>query len=280
MESQPPQQGSKKGRGHSKVRAEDLASLSVKVSALEEALLEMSSKVEKVESDVRTDERHPLDELESLKTSVDTLQNSEEEGTESRHSLEEHAEHLRAVFKTLREKELYVKKEKCSFVREEVHFLGHVIPHGTLRMDEKKVQAIKEWEPPTCVAELRSFLGLVNYYRPSIKGYSARAAPLTNLLKKNKPWSWTEECQKAFDDLKAVVIEEPLLALPDFSKPFEVHTYAYDFVRYGVLMQDRHPVAFESPKLNHTERRYTAGISFFFLSKKLLLTKGFLKSRM
>ena len=153
---------------------EDLASLSVKVSALEEALLEMSSKVEKVESDVRTLERHPLDELESLKTSVDTLQNSEEEGTESRHSLEEHAEHLRAVFKTLRE------KEKCSFVREEVHFLGHVIPHGTLRMDEKKVQAIKEWEPPTCVAELRSFLGLVNYYRPSIKGYSARAAPLTN----------------------------------------------------------------------------------------------------
>lgn len=147
----------------------------MKVSALEEALLEMSSKVEKVESDVRTIERHPLDELESLKTSVDTLQNSEEEGTESRHSLEEHAEHLRAVFKTLREKELYVKKEKCSFVREEVHFLGHVIPHGTLRMDEKKVQAIKEWEPPTCVAELRSFLGLVNYYRPSIKGYSARA---------------------------------------------------------------------------------------------------------
>ncbi|KAI4297964.1 hypothetical protein L6164_037817 [Bauhinia variegata] len=100
-------------------------------------------------------------------------------------SLEEHAEHLRAVFKTLREKELYVKKEKCSFVREEVHFLGHVIP-------------------PT----------------PSIKGYSARAAPLTNLLKKNKPWSWTEECHKAFDDLKAVVIEEPLLALQDFSKPF------------------------------------------------------------
>jgi len=110
----------------------------VKVSALEEALLEMSSKVEKVESDVRTLERHPLDELESLKTSVDTLQNSEEEGTESRHSLEEHAEHLRAVFKTLREKELYVKKEKCSFVREEVHFLGHVIPHGTLRMSERR----------------------------------------------------------------------------------------------------------------------------------------------
>ena len=172
-------------------------------------------------------------------------------------SLEEHADHLRVVFKTLRENELYVKKEKCSFAMEEVHFLGHVISQGTIKMDKKKVQAIKEWEPPTRVAELRSFLGLVNYYRQFIKNYSARAAPLTDLLKKNKSWAWTEKCQEAFEHLKAAVMEEPVLALPDFSKPFEVHTDASDFAIGGVLMQERHPIAFESRKLNETERRYT-----------------------
>ncbi|XP_054818995.1 uncharacterized protein LOC129318287 [Prosopis cineraria] len=171
-------------------------------------------------------------------------------------TLEEHVEHLQIVFKTLRENELYVKKEKCSFAMEEVSFLGHVISHGCLKMDEKKVQAIKEWEPPTSVAELRSFLVLVNYYRRFIKCYSARAAPLTELLKKNKCWTWMEECQRAFEDLKAAVMEEPVLILPDFSKTFEVHTDASNFAIGGVLMQERHPIAFESCKLNDTEKRY------------------------
>ncbi|XP_054824733.1 uncharacterized mitochondrial protein AtMg00860-like [Prosopis cineraria] len=124
-----------------------------------------------------------------------------------------------SVFKTLRENEFYMKKEKCSFVMKEVSFLGHVISHGCLKMDKKKVQAIKEWEPPTYVAKLWSFLGLVNYYQRFIKGYWARAAPLTELLKKNKYWAWTEEYQQAFEDLKAAVMKEPVLTLPDFSNP-------------------------------------------------------------
>ena len=63
-------------------------------------------------------------------------------------------------------------------------------------MDEAKVKAIKEWEAPTKVTELRSFLGLANYYRRFISGYSAKAAPLTELLKKNKPWVWSQECRE------------------------------------------------------------------------------------
>ncbi|XP_022872717.1 uncharacterized protein LOC111391700 [Olea europaea var. sylvestris] len=172
-------------------------------------------------------------------------------------NLEDHAKHLRTVFQALRENELYIKKEKCSFAKEEVHFLGHIIGHERLKMDEAKVKAIKEWEAPTKVTELHSFLGLVNYYRRFIQGYSARAAPLTDLLKKNKTWDWSEKCQTAFDDLKAAVMEEPVLALPDFTKTFEVQTDASDFAIEGVLMQERHPIAFESRKLNDTERRYT-----------------------
>ncbi|KAL5794660.1 hypothetical protein ACOSP7_003254 [Xanthoceras sorbifolium] len=124
-------------------------------------------------------------------------------------------------------------------------------------MDEAKIKAICEWDPPTKMPELRSFLGLVNYYRRFIKGYSARAASLTDLLKKNKAWEWSSECQEAFEGLKKAVTEEPVLRLPDHSKPYEVQTDASDFAIGGVLMQEGHPIAFESRKLNDTERRYT-----------------------
>ncbi|RVW29633.1 Retrovirus-related Pol polyprotein from transposon 17.6 [Vitis vinifera] len=145
-------------------------------------------------------------------------------------TLKEHVEHLKKVFKILRQNELYVKKEKFSFAKKEVSFLGHRIRDGKLMMDDSKVKAIQEWDPPTKVPQLRSFLGLVNYFR---------------------------RCQKAFKDLERAVTKEPVLALPDHTKVFEVHTDASDFAIGGVLMQERHPIAFESRKLNNTERRYT-----------------------
>ena len=124
-------------------------------------------------------------------------------------------------------------------------------------MDESKIKAIQEWDPHTQVPQLRSFLSLINYYRRFIKGYSARAAPLTDLLKKSRAWTWDEKCQQAFKDLKKALTEEPVLALPDHTRVFEVHTDASDFAIGGVLMQERLPIAFRSRKLNDTERRYT-----------------------
>ena len=78
---------------------------------------------------------------------------------------------MREVFKILRENELYIKKEKCSFAQPEVFFFGHKIKDGRLMMETTKVEAIQAWEPPTKVLELRFFLELVNYYRRFIKGY-------------------------------------------------------------------------------------------------------------
>ena len=150
-----------------------------------------------------------------------------------------------------------MKKEKCSFALGEVGFLGHRIRDSKLMMEEGKIKAIQEWDPPTKVPQLTSFLGLVNYYRRFINGYSARVAPLTDLLKKGRAWTWDEKCQQAYEDLKKEVTEEPVLALPDHTKVFEVHTDASDFAMGGVLMQKRRPIAFESRKLNDTERRYT-----------------------
>ncbi|KAK3005238.1 hypothetical protein RJ639_016158 [Escallonia herrerae] len=124
-------------------------------------------------------------------------------------------------------------------------------------MDEEKVKAIKEWEAPMKVSELRSFLGLANYYRQFIKGYSAKAAPLMDLLKKGKVWEWSKRCQTSFEGLKEAVTEEPVLALPDHTKVFEVQKDASNFSIGGVLMQEGHPIAFKSHKLNDTERKYT-----------------------
>ncbi|GJY15250.1 putative nucleotidyltransferase, ribonuclease H [Tanacetum coccineum] len=110
------------------------------------------------------------------------------------HTLEEHVLHLKQVFQVLRDNELYVKLEKCSFAQDEVEFLGHKIKDGGLMMDSAKIKAIQDWEPPTKVTELRYFLSLVNYYRRFIMGYLSIASSLTDLLKKNKAWIWDEEC--------------------------------------------------------------------------------------
>nr|GEV73282.1 hypothetical protein CTI12_AA187700 [Tanacetum cinerariifolium] len=120
-----------------------------------------------------------------------------------------------------------------------------------------KIKAIQDCEPPTKVTELRSFRGLVTYYRRFIMGYSAISSPLMDLLKKNQAWIWNEECQAAFKSLKKAVMKEPVLRLPDVTMPFELHTDASDFSIGGVLMQDGHLIAFESQKLDETERKYT-----------------------
>ncbi|KAG9459075.1 hypothetical protein H6P81_003583 [Aristolochia fimbriata] len=175
------------------------------------------------------------------------------------------------VFEVLRENSLYVKKEMCSFGLMEVSFLGHWIEGGKLWMDKEKIQAIADWIEPTKVADLRSFLGLVNYYRRFIKSFSAKAAPLTDLLKKKEKWCWSLKCQKAFDDLKRAATEEPVLQLADFNKPFQVLTDASDFAIGGMLEQDGHPIAYESRKLNETERRYT--VQDYFLTQQKLSPK-------
>ncbi|KAH9648298.1 Endonuclease [Citrus sinensis] len=157
---------------------------------------------------------------------------------------------------TSRQRALH-QDEKCSFAQQEVEFLSHKIASGKLIIKNAKVKTILEWESPMKVPELRSFLGLVNYYRHFIKGYSVKAARLTDMLKKNRTWHWSEECQREFEELKRAILEEPVLAFLDHTKPFEVQTDASDFTIGGVLMQEGHPIAFESRKLNDTERRYT-----------------------
>jgi hypothetical protein len=173
-------------------------------------------------------------------------------------SFDDHLCHLRLVLSRLRENSLYVKEEKCDFARKDILFLGHRISLGKILMDDGKVKAIHDWPPPKTVSELRSFLGLANYYRKFIAAYAKKAAPLTDLLKKETKWCWSDQCKAAFEKLKLAVASEPVLHLPNFELPFEVHTDASDRVIGGVLVQEGHPVAYESRKLKEAEHRYSA----------------------
>ncbi|XP_015086935.1 uncharacterized protein LOC107030041 [Solanum pennellii] len=172
-------------------------------------------------------------------------------------TLEEHVNHLSLVLSQLRKYTLYVKMEKCEFAKQEIQFLGHLVSKNQVRLDPKKVQAIVDWQAPRHVKDLRSFLGLANYYRKFITGYSKRSAALIELLKKDTKWVWSERCDEAFQNLKEAIASEPILKLPDFELPFEVHTDASDKAIVGVLVQEGHPVAFESRKLNDAEQRYS-----------------------
>ncbi len=161
------------------------------------------------------------------------------------------------MFQRLRENKLYAKFEKCEFGVTEVDFFGHRITQDDLKMDDHKVKAILDREPPMSVPTLRSFLGLASYYRKFIKNFAKIVAPLTNLLKKSSgTYNWDEVCNEAFETLKGILVKAPVLKLPDFDKDFEIHSDASYFVIGRVLVQDRKLVAFENKKLTKTERRW------------------------
>ena len=128
---------------------------------------------------------------------------------------EEHKEHLRLVLGKLREHQLYAKFRKCEFWLKEVGFLRHVISGEGISVDPTKVDTVTKWEAPTTVGEIRSFLGLAGYYRRFIENFSKIAKPMTELLKKDTKFIWTEECEASFQELKKRLVTSPVLILPD-----------------------------------------------------------------
>jgi len=120
-------------------------------------------------------------------------------------------------------------------------------------MDDHKVKAILDWEPPRSVLTLRSFLGLASYYCKFINFFAKITTLLTNLLKKSYGiYEWNEACNEAFETLKNNLVKMLMLKLFDF----EIHYDASDFAIGGVLVQDGRPVMFESKRLCETEWRW------------------------
>ncbi|MCO5557612.1 hypothetical protein L7F22_011178 [Adiantum nelumboides] len=169
-------------------------------------------------------------------------------------TIEEHKEHLKVIFQALRDKKLYVNQKKSEFFLQEIQYLGHIISKNGIRMDPAKLEVMKDWPNPRNLHELRSFIGMCAYYRCYIEKFSLIAGPLHDLAKKNVKYVWIEKRQQAFDTLKQKLISQPVLALPDLSKPFEVQCDACGDCLGAVLLQEGHAIAYESRKLSSDEQ--------------------------
>jgi hypothetical protein len=158
---------------------------------------------------------------------------------------EEHEGHLRLILQKLRDNQLYAKLSKCEFWLKEDSFLGHVITSGGIAVDPGKVRDVLNWEPPTTVSEIQSFLRLVGYYRRFIEGSSKIVKPLTSLLEKDKKFVWSEACQSSFDELRKRLTTAPVLVM-HIHKSFDIYCDASKQGLGCVLMQEGHVIAYAS----------------------------------
>lgn len=165
-------------------------------------------------------------------------------------SLEAHVDHLRQVFQWLQADKWKLKLSKCTFARESISYLGHIISRQGLSTDPTKIHAVIDWPAPSSVRQLRGFLGLAGYYCKFVRNFSIIAKPLTDLLKKDKLFVWTSTHEEAFTVLKQALCSAPVLALPDFSLPFHIETDASGSGIGAVLQQNGHPIAFISKALS------------------------------
>jgi hypothetical protein len=127
--------------------------------------------------------------------------------------------------------------------------------------DPGKIDKVVNWSEPTSTKEVQQFVGFANYYRRFIQAFSQIAKPLHRLTERNCPFKWTPECQQSFDKLKAKLTTAPVLAYPDYSRPFILDTDASDFGIGAVLSQKddegrERVIAFASRSLSKAERRY------------------------
>ena len=110
----------------------------------------------------------------------------------------EHEEHLRLTLQFIKEHQLYAKLSKCDFFRDRIQYLGHIISEEGISVDPEKIEAIVNWPTPRNVTNVRSFMGLVGYYRRFIEGFSKVAHAITSLQKKGMKFEWTSRCEESF----------------------------------------------------------------------------------
>ncbi len=181
-------------------------------------------------------------------------------------TIEEHRRHVTQVLQRLRQHQLYLKSEKCEFHKSTIHFLGYIVTPAGVQMDQRKVEAVRNWPQPTTIKEMQRFLGFANFYRRFIAHYSQQAAPLSSLLRqKAKSLTWTAEAHRAFTQLKSAFCTAPALSHPDPNIRFVVEVDAATLGVGAILSQWKcePPVlqlcAYFSNKLSPAEQNYDVG---------------------
>lgn len=179
-------------------------------------------------------------------------------------SFEEHVSLLLSVLEKLKQANLTINIDKCQFFRSQLKYLGYVVDANGLRTDPEKVEAILNYPTPSCRKDVKRFLGTATWYRRFVPNFSTIAGPLNKLTSSKKnapPFVWTEEADTAFSKLKECLVSAPVLACPDYSLPFEVHTDASNYGVGGMLTQTvdgtERPIAYMSKSLSGAERNYS-----------------------
>ncbi|MCG8430404.1 MAG: reverse transcriptase, partial [Candidatus Omnitrophica bacterium] len=180
---------------------------------------------------------------------------------------EEHLKHLEDIFQELETAGLKLKREKCDFFKQEIHYLGHIISVNGVKPLPDKLKAIQEMPAPTNPKEIRQFLGLAGYYRKFVPRFADLSRPLTKLTRKDEKFVWTKECQASFQILKESLCKDPILKYPDTNKSYMLFTDASKYAWAGVLTQGypdeqgkttQHPVAYVSGLFNKTQVKWAA----------------------
>jgi hypothetical protein len=190
-------------------------------------------------------------DLEYVRTYIDDLL------VLTRGSFEDHLQKLDVVLQRLKKAGLQVNAKKSFFARHELEYLGFWITRNGVKPVAKKIDALLNVATPTTQKQLRSFIGMVNYYKDMWIRRSEILAPLTKLTSINEKWQWTPLHQQAFDNIKAIMGQEVLLTFPNFQKCFDIHTDASKLQLGSVISQEGKPIAFYSRKLNDAQTRYT-----------------------
>ena len=182
-------------------------------------------------------------------------------GIHTKDDLELHHQRTRRVLSRLQEHGLSLKISKCSFDTPTMEYLGMIIRQGYVCMDPAKLSAIKDWQPPSSVKGVRSFLGFAIFYRKFIPNFSNVVAPIVLLTHKDHPWSWMKPQQTAFNTLKLIFSSSPVLCIPDVTRPFTLMTDASLLAAGAILMQsdeagDLHPCAYFSKTFSLAEHNY------------------------
>uniref|UniRef100_A0A7N2LFY1 RNA-directed DNA polymerase n=1 Tax=Quercus lobata TaxID=97700 RepID=A0A7N2LFY1_QUELO len=157
----------------------------------------------------------------------------------------------------LRERKLYAKLKKCEFRLNQVVFLGHVISKDGITLDPNKIKAVVNWDRPTNVSEVRSFLGLTGYYRRFVEGFSRIATPLTQLTLKNVKFEWKEECEKSFQELKQRLVTALVLTIPSVVFALKIWKHNLYWERCEIFIDHKSLKYFFTQKeLNMRQRRW------------------------
>lgn len=176
-------------------------------------------------------------------------------------SLEEHIQHLKKVLGKLRTANLKIQLDKSEFLKKECSFLGHVISTDGIKPNPDKIHAIKAFPVPKTQKQIKSFLGLLGYYRKFIQDFSKLTKPLTECLKKGRKIILNERYLNTFATCKNLLMNDPLLQYPDFSKPFNLTTDASDFALGAILSQgpigSDKPICYASRTLSNSEINYS-----------------------